>query len=68
MIRETLILVSLGFIAAAVWNHVWIQPNDEFRFAVMDCMTETDRHDQAGYNICVDRVRKSKKALDNAPR
>lgn len=57
MIRETIIFVTLGLAIAVAWHHLWVQPHDQFVFAVMDCMTEKNLHDQQGYNICADQVR-----------
>lgn len=57
MIRETIIFVGVGIVLAFAWHHFWIQPHDEFIYAVIDCMSENNYNDQAGYNICAEQVR-----------
>ena len=38
------------------WYCLYVKPTDEFRYAVMDCMTERGDSTEEGYKACVELV------------
>lgn len=51
---ESIILMMVGFVAAAAWYNYWVAPQDELRFAIMECMG--DDHGRAAYDICYNMI------------
>ncbi len=57
MHRDFFIFVGLGMLLGAVWNHVYVEPNDEFLAVVSDCMIRNDDMSMQSYQDCVDETR-----------
>lgn len=48
------LLLALGF----TWYKVWVEPNDEYRRTIIECM-DGDRS-RAAYDDCISLIRKTK--------
>ena len=44
----------LALVAVMGWYCLYVQPMDEFRYAVMDCMAERGDTTKEGYTACVE--------------
>ena len=54
------ITVILWFVAVSiVWHQTWVEPRDQFLYAVMDCMDTKQDHSRTGYSVCADTVREN---------
>jgi len=53
-----LTLVLVMFSAGFLWWKTWVQPRDQFLFAVMDCMSFIEDHTEDGYDFCAEEVRR----------
>ena len=57
MRMEALLLVSMGFVGGFAWYKLWVEPNDNYRFEVMNCMGN-DLSEES-YRYCLKQVGKS---------
>lgn len=53
--RATIAVVFGVLALAALWNHFWVQPREEFLHSVMECMG--DDSSEAAYQRCAEKVR-----------
>tara|TARA_Y100001970_G_scaffold223935_1_gene275840 strand:- start:646 stop:843 length:198 start_codon:yes stop_codon:yes gene_type:complete len=58
--RDFILFVGLGVALGAVWNHIYVQPHDEFRSIVGSCMVERSDMSPSGYESCVNEMMPSK--------
>lgn len=66
-LKEMAIFISTTIALAIVWYHVWVKPNDEFMYSVIDCMNEIDDHSEEAYVFCARNV-KQKQEYKNETR
>lgn len=51
---ESMVLVLAGLLGMTVWYNLWVGPQDEIRFAIINCMG--DEHSEEAYEVCRDQV------------
>ena len=55
-IVSSAIFVAMILLLAFAWYFVWVKPNTERMYTIMDCMTDAGDHTEHGYAMCVDRL------------
>ena len=56
--KEIILMISLVLTLGLAWFKMWVEPNDEWRRTVIDCM-DGDRS-RAAYDNCVAMIKKTK--------
>lgn len=54
MVKDLIIFVGLGLVAGFGWYKYWVEPQDEWRMAVISCM-DGDRS-RVAYDRCVEII------------
>ena len=57
-IRDMIGVSALALLAAVGWFFVYVQPADEMRYEIMECMD--DDMSRISYDACVEEIRASK--------
>jgi hypothetical protein len=55
--RDIVIFVGAGLLIGAGWWHFYVQPHDEFRALVSDCMIHKGDMSRQSYESCVSETR-----------
>ena len=54
--RDFILFVGIGVMQGVAWNHIYVQPHDEFRNLVGGCMVDKNDYSVEAYEDCVDEV------------
>ena len=60
---ESIILIFVGLIGMSLWYKYWVEPQDEMRYAVMECMG--DRTSEAAYQECHQNLANERNQIGN---
>jgi len=51
---ESILLIFVGLFCMTAWYHFWVEPRDEIRFAIMDCMG--DNSSKQAFDKCHQQI------------
>ena len=51
-VRAVAFSVAIFAMLSFAWYHVWVKPNDQRMYAIMDCMNDMSDHSKKAYALC----------------
>jgi hypothetical protein len=57
--RDIVIFVGAGLLVGVAWWCFYVQPADEMRRQVLDCMIDQSDMSEASYNQCIVKIKRS---------